>query len=256
MAAPLVVPALGKLLGQAAFLALLSGGLPGETYIDPATKAASTRGAVSHEQVQRIYNRYIKQGKTPEEANRLLAGLLTRARPQGMAALRSRFGMMGKLGRFARVVGGVGGAAITPLFAAQMLFPSAFMPSMPEMEGMEGMAAGGMGGPPTGEEGELMQLLGGLQQEANQGSVESRLGAARARGEGGMLSRMQAMSSGNVPQMGLAPGLEDLIERNRQRISELAVRRRPSFAEIMAQEGFYVPDPAANMASMFGGMGG
>lgn len=230
--------AAGSALNAAAMASLIAGGLPSESAVGPKG-TIKAKPALSADWVRNTYNQMINRGMTPDQAKAALTKSLDKSRPSGMMGLRKANRRRVKLGRGLAAASGVSMAALTPLFILQMLNPSMFMP---EMEGMEGMAAGGMGGPPTGEVGELEALLGGLEQQAQGSAFSSAMGAARAQGEGGMARRIEALLSGNVPQAGMAPGLEDLIQRNQDQISKLAVRQRPSFAQIMAQEGIFSPE--------------
>jgi hypothetical protein len=224
----------GTALNAAAMASLLAGGLPSELVTGPKGTIRNKK-ALDPAQIQATYNKLIAGGMSPDQAKERLTSSLEKARPSGMQKLRRAHSRRARLGRGAMAASGLGMAAMTPLFAAQMLFPNMFMPDM------EGMAAGGMGGPPTGELGELEALLGGLEQQAQGSAFSSAMGAARAQGEGGMARRMEALLGGSVPQVGMAPGLEDLIQRNRDQIAKLAVKQRPSFAQIMAQEGIFSP---------------
>lgn len=232
--------AAGTALNAAAMASLLAGGLSSELVTGPKG-TIRTKKALDPAQIQATYNKLIAGGMSPDQAKERLTRSLEKARPSGMQKLRRAHSRRAKLGRGAMAASGLGMAAMTPLFVAQMLFPNMFMPDMEGMGDMEGMAAGGMGGPPTGELGELEALLGGLERQAQGSAFSSAMGAARAQGEGGMARRMEALLGGSVPQVGMAPGLEDLIQRNRDQIAKLAVKQRPSFAQIMAQEGIFSP---------------
>lgn len=123
---------------------------------------------------------------------------------------------------------GYAGGAGTVLFLLQMLKPDLFMPSMEDM-----------GLPPTsGDEGDIMDLLSGLQGAAESG-VETRNEEARTRGMVNMLDRQDIL--GSQVRMGGTADLDELIRGSEDMLGKIAYREPMSLAQAYAMHGLYAP---------------
>lgn len=126
-----------------------------------------------------------------------------------------------------KALGAAGGLG-TVLFLAQMLKPDLFMPSMEDM-----------GLPPTsGGEGDIMDLLSGLQGAAESG-VATRNEEARTRGMVNMLDRQDIL--GSQARMGGTADLDELIRGSEDMLGKIAYREPMSLAQAYAMHGLYAP---------------
>lgn len=202
-------------LGTTALSHLMSQGLPEESEVLPGGKV-KVHQAVSGETIQDEFKRAVKS-----HGEKAAKAVMNKQYGRRRAARAMRGPGLGSKAL------GVAGGAGTLLFLASMLKPDLFMPSMEDM-----------GLPPTGGEGDIMELLAGLQGAAESG-VETRNEEAFTRGLVNMLDRKDML--GARAQMGGTADLDELIRGNEQLLGQIAYREPMSLAQAYAMHGLYAP---------------
>jgi hypothetical protein len=105
-----------------------------------------------------------------------------------------------------------------------------------------GEAEMGMGEPGMGEEGDILGLLGALQQQAQGGEAETRSEFARTQAGVNMLDRMDmARATPTTLGMGRASALEELIRGQEDELARMSYNEPMSLAQAYAMQGLYRP---------------
>ena len=138
-------------------------------------------------------------------------------------------------GLMRRLVRGAPAAANTALAAA-------FLLPMFGIGAGGGEAEMGMGEPGMGEEGDILGLLGALQQQAQGGEAETRSEFARTQAGVNMLDRMDmARATPTTLGMGRAAALEELIRGQEDELARMSYNEPMSLAQAYAMQGLYRP---------------
>ena len=138
-------------------------------------------------------------------------------------------------GLMKRLVRGAPAAANTALAAA-------FLLPMFGIGTGGGEAEMGMGEPGMGEEGDILGLLGALQQQAQGGEAETRSEFARTQAGVNMLDRMDmARATPTTLGMGRAAALEELIRGQEDELARMSYNEPMSLAQAYAMQGLYRP---------------
>ena len=210
---------------------LLAEGLPAET------SAGGIRPSVSRERLASRIKKMQRRGMTQEQiAKTLGAAFGKRKSVMGMrppSKLRS-FGGKAMLGM---------NAAFIPIMLAQM-----GMSMFGGGEGGEddlaamGISEPGMGGLKMGEEGNILGLLGALQQQAQGSEAETRSEFARTQAGVNMLDRMDmARATPTTLGMGRASALEELIRGQEDELARMSYNEPMTLAQAYAMQGLYRP---------------
>lgn len=145
-------------------------------------------------------------------------------------------------GLMKRLIRGAPAAANTALAAAFLLPMFGIGAGGGEGGGETGMGEPGMGGLGMGEEGDILGLLGALQQQAQGGEAETRSEFARTQAGVNMLDRMDmARATPTTLGMGRAAALEELIRGQEDELARMSYNEPMTLAQAYAMQGLYRP---------------
>lgn len=214
---------------------LLSEGLPKEMM--PSGKIVdAVSPAKIEDQIKKLQERGKAKGKEKD-----VGKILGRLYGGRQSVAKRRPPKPPGLGR--RLLRGLPVAANTAL-AAAFLLPM-FGVGMGGGGGEGGDGGGGMGmGEPGmgGEEGDILGLLGALQQQAQGSAAETRSEFARTQAGVNMLDRRDmAQASPSALGMGRASALEELIRGQEDALARMSYNEPMSLAQAYAMQGLYRP---------------
>jgi hypothetical protein len=260
-----IIRVLGPLAASYLLENLFTSGLPDTAFtdasgkirpggLDPATVQAEYNKAVAAAGRKKLkpgtdaFNEFVRGkmssflGKVDDPTSILGRAASAYKTPPGK--IRSGLGKAGSIGM--KGLGGLGAVAFG-LSSVPMLM------SMFAGDGEGGGMAQGMGGPPTGEGGDLMELLGSLS-EAGASPEELRGDYLQSEAAVRGLDRA-SLARGRVDYSGVAPGLETLIRGYEDELGRISYQEPMSLAQAYALKGIFDPSQSdLSMRDIMGGM--